>query len=339
VTNQVLGIYKKTDFSNNIEVGTPDPTRYHDASSIELKGVHGNMTSRMRANTKFSLPGVIVPRATQHGASLGNDHERPMEIVIDPEFTGGQLVIDLEKIRRNPDAMVSAYNKAKRKGYSDASDTVIEAYGEFAKTLTKQDIPEAPREREAPVEMPHAYVVPKAPTGVTKAASFTKKSPRVYVDPDAATAGGRYEQDAGPTEAVVAREVRSLYDQINQVPQVAGYAVHNQPKAMTQVLFELPVPGQPGRSMGRFSAQYHHVIVEDKTMVLVYDHSQPSQSVYFPEPIPDPGNDDDTMAIAVCVIGEVNKLYRAWPTTVTFKHRNEQFCVLQVEFIKDIPKD
>lgn len=306
------------------------------------------MTSRMRANTKFTLPGVIVPRATMHGASLGNDHERPPEIVIDPEFTGGQLVIDLEKIRRNPDLMVAAYNRAKRKGYTDNSDTVIETYGEFAKPLTKQDIPEAPVERQAPVEMPHAYVVPKAPSGVAKTASFTKKAPPVFVDPDSSTERGGYSassadvayQEVGnQSQSVVAREVRTLYDQINQAPQVAGYPVHNQTKAMTQVLFELPVPGQPGRSMGRFSAQYHHVIVEDKTMVLVYDHSQPSQSVYFPEPIPDPNNDDESMAIAVCVIGPVNKLYRAWPTTVTFKHRNEQFCVLQVEFIKDIPKD
>lgn len=185
--------------------------------------------------------------------------------------------------------------------------------------------------REAPLQMRGSYVAPKASPGggQIKTASFAKSPP-------APTNSTEDTKDVGiaqkSTAAIAAaRSARSLHEELAG-PNVAVPAGTGS-RSMRKVTFELPMAGQPNSSLGQFPCFYHDVIREDMNLVLVYDHSQPSQMVWFPPALEDP-NSGEPLGIAVLVHGlhgEADVLYRAFPTGVRFKYRNEEFCLMTVD--------
>jgi hypothetical protein len=355
----ILGVYKRDAFNKTLRVGTPDPTKYHDSRSVRLEGAQGApVAAKMPANEKFTLPGVIIPRATRHGASTGNNHETPGKAFIDPELTNGQVVVDLNKIRNNPDRMIDAIREANAQGFEDDADAVIEAFAKFAEPVKggkhiREIMKEVPKEtRDPPIQMPGTYVVPKASPGggQLKAASFKQQAasleavttPRKQRSEICTPVMQTVQDKASEVEQEVvvpasipqqaAMKARSLHDELAW-PSNTVFVPSSHSKGMRRVTFELPNPAQPGASLGQFAVLYHDIIREDMNLVLIYDHSQPAQMVWFPPMMEDPKS-HEPIGIAALVHGlgsEPDILYKAYPTGVKFRYRNEEFCILTVE--------
>jgi hypothetical protein len=174
----ILGLYKQdAPRRNDLRVGTPDPTKYHDPGAIKLEGGnHMTMTANMPGNHGFSgLRGVMIPRATAFGGSLGhNPHKAPI-IRIDPELIGGDgIVVDLSKV--NQKDMENAVMTELQAGYEDPADAMTAAFAHFASRMpgprhqqeTKSAMATPQQQssgREAPLQFSGSYVVPKASPG------------------------------------------------------------------------------------------------------------------------------------------------------------------------------
>lgn len=103
-----------------------------------------------------------------------------------------------------------------------------------------------------------------------------------------------------------------------------------QQRQARQVLFELPGP------VGRFQTYYHDVIRSEAgdVLILVYDHNQPLQMVWFPQYIYDAQGNPQPLSFAALVqgvAGEPTKLYRLQSTPIRYTYRNEEFCALLIE--------
>lgn len=334
----VLGIYRRDAFNKTLRVGTPDPTKYHDARSVRLEGAQeAPVGAKMPVNEKFSLPGVVIPHAKREGGSMGWNSEAPMTVFIDPEQTGGQIQVDIGDIRRNPGAMVAAIKDAFSK-HTDHEDAIVEAFAQFSKPFTADSKqrerpmakPAMQEVREAPLQMRGSYVAPKALPGggQLRSASFGKKPEIQEFDTNHVVA-----QKADEAAIAASRSARSLHEELAG-PTVSLGSTTSRP--MHKVTFELP--NHKGDSLGQFSCFYHDVIRDDANLVLVYDHSHPSQMIWFPPSLehPDTG---EPLAIAVLVHGlhrESDTLYLAYPTGVKFKYRNEEFCLLTVDKTKEM---
>ncbi len=133
---------------------------------------------------------------------------------------------------------------------------------------------------------------------------------------------------AQPSSLQAARSLRDEF-QGNQNQFGAAARAH---RPMRRVTFELNMAGQQG-SMGQFPCLYHDVVREEMNLILVYDHSQPAQMVWFPPVLEDPQT-KEPIPIAIMVEGnaeEPTMIYLAYPTGVRFRYRNEEFCLLTVE--------
>ena len=338
----VLGIYKREAFSKTLRIGTPDPAKYHDARSVRLEGSEAApIGSKIPPNSKFGLPGVVIPHSKRDGGSMGWDSEAPMKVYIDPEQTNGQIKVDIASIRRDPGAMTNAIKEAFSQ-HADHSDAIVEAFAKFAEPISRPvpytqppPPPDVEIPREAPMQMRNTYVVPKASPGggQVKAASFVRK-PDIQERPVNSQAISQVD-DTVANVASASRHARSLHDELagDSIAMPSGTS-----RPMKKVTFELPMIGQQNSSLGQFPCYYHDVIREDLNLVLVYDHSCPTQFVWFPPALEDPQS-GEPLGIAVLVhgaLGEPNVLYKAFPTGVRFKYRNEEFCLLTVEREKNI---
>jgi hypothetical protein len=83
---------------NRWRCSTPDPTKYHDPTTQSLEG-QGGRTLLQATGARFGIKGVVIPRATFGGASLGIAHNKPGVVVIDPGEDGKGLQVDLSKIQ------------------------------------------------------------------------------------------------------------------------------------------------------------------------------------------------------------------------------------------------
>ncbi len=85
---------------------TPDPRRYHDPST-QVTSIDGaTLSSRMPG--RFGLRGVIIPRATLYGGSLGCNPEDRVTLTIDPLDPKHSVELDLSRV--TPHLAQSALN-------------------------------------------------------------------------------------------------------------------------------------------------------------------------------------------------------------------------------------
>jgi hypothetical protein len=324
MTTPILGIYRRDAFNKTLRVGTPDPTKYHDAREVRLEGANeAPVGAKMPPNSKFTLPGVIIPHAKRGGGSMGWNSEAPMKVFIDPEQTGGRIQVDIGDLRRNSEAFSQLSKDVQNE------DDIVEIFARYSNLHVETKQRERPMAepvmaevREAPLQMRGSYVAPKATSGggQVKPASFGKKAQFPEVQPAP--------RQALPEMAM--NSARSLHEELAGPTISLGSTTS---RTMKKVTFELPMIGQQNSSLGQFPCFYHDVIREDVNLVLVYDHSHPSQMVWFPPALEDP-NTGEPLGIAVLVhgsMGEADVLYRAFPTGVRFKYRNEEFCLLTVD--------
>lgn len=367
----ILGIYNRDIFNNSFRVGTPDPKKYHDISTIQLESIGGPMIGRMPGNHGYSgLRGVIIPRAVRGGwKSSGFDHFATQKVFIDPQLTNKQFVVDMAKVQQDPGRMLAAITKSYQAGFEDPADAAVAAWAEFAEPIGDQPHPDEltvsqPQEesvsnqRLPPLGAPGVYVVPKASRegGQIRPASFGKQAahapshvpahvpahvpvsaqeqPKVMLH-DGSQAEVRQSHPAKPEPVVRAlQSMRSLRSELSGERPVGGYGA-----TPRKVIFELPIPGQPNSSMGQFTGFYHDVVKHEGLLILVYDHAQPSQVVWFP-PVLEHPETHDPIAVALMVSGtetEPETLYLAYPTGIRFPFGSYELCVLTIEQEKPKP--
>lgn len=348
--DSIIGLYRRDVNYNDLRVGTPDPTQYHDISQVKLELNDMPLASRVGNNHGFSgLRGVIIPRATRDGGSRGHDHMIPKPAYIDPELTNRRLIVDPQRIQKDPDKMIDAIQQAYA-DYADPADATIAAYASFAEEV---DAPPAPDV----ISIPQPQTV--VPTPLSLDNPNAGHSPNTYVAPKASPGGGQIRAaspfgamphqpgfkpgvsratpppSTPPTQQKQAsrtmQAIRSLRGAFGDEQQGAastpGVAPHSfgGGRPLRKVTFELP-------GMGQFPCHYHDIIKHDGTLILVYDHSHPTQMVWFP-PAPEDLNKEPT-AIAIMVDGvgqEPSYLYLAYPTGVRFPYENKEFCLLTIE--------
>ena len=322
MTTPVLGIYRRDAFNKTLRVGTPDPTKYHDAHSVRLEGAQEvPISAKLPGNEKFSLPGVVIPHAKREGGSMGWNSEAPMKVFIDPEQTGGQIQVDIGELRRHAEDFSRLSSQAQ-----DEND-IVETFARYS-TLNEAYRPtpireEQPAMREAPLQMRGSYVVPKATPGggQVKAASFSRQpSPPDEIDP------GIIKKAAAAANAATT-QARSLHDELIGPNSIAS--VSNRP--MRKVTFELPLAS--GASLGRFDCYYNDVVCDEFNLVLVNDNSNPGQVTWYPPPLENPDT-GEPMGIAVLVHGlrgEEDALYLAFPTGVQFNYNSQTFALLTID--------
>jgi hypothetical protein len=350
--DSIIGLYRRDLSYSDLRIGTPDPNRYHDISSVNLELNNTPLSARVGHNHGFSgLRGVIIPRATRDGASRGHDHMVPKPAYIDPELTNRRLIVDPMKIVANPEAMVEAIQSAYA-NYHDPADATVAAYAAFAEQLeelepTEISIPQPQSVVPTPISNPsqqptghgpNTYVTPHGlPSGgQAKIASFagvpqqpgfgpsSLPKPTPPPSPPVHTAA---QQPPSTRQGGIQRSVqavRSLRGEFDGQPSQAAAIGGNRP--MRKITFELP-------GMGQFPCLFHDVVKQDDNLVLVYDHSHPAQHIWFPPILEDPQN-KEPVAIAVMVDStqhEPPMLYLAYPTGVRFMYRQEEFCLLTIE--------
>lgn len=322
MSDSIIGTYSPLDFGQPLRVGTPDPTKYHDVTSVFLETDGATIASRLPGNHGFSgLRGVIIPRANPHkgGGSSGFDSNKPMKVLIDPQFTNGKFVVDIADIQKDPGKMLNAINKSYRAGYEDPADAAIAAFAEFAITDKHPEYaePVTAEVRELSAQ-PTAHTPTRAVRGTKPVASFTASRPKN----DSTVKAARSLRSELVGETMQEQSTRSV-----------------EPVQLCKVIFELPVPGNTTASMGQFTTFYHDVVKQDGVLILVYDHRQPTQMVWFPPLLEDPDT-QAPIAMAMLVksqkMGEEDVLYLAYPTGIRFTYQQREFCLLTIEKEKSI---
>lgn len=352
----ILGVYKRDAFNSEIRVGTPDPNKYHDigAQNLETRG-GSSMAGMMPGNHGFNgLRGTIIPRSTNLGGSRGFDHMTPMKAYIDPELTNRQIVVDMAKVGDNPQLFAQSIDRAFRKGYTDPSDAMVESFAAFMEPIEGKSIGSEitlsePQQKVAQEISPHntptgTYVAPRATTGGAQVQSNFTVSRQIKPQPGF---GGtriytpQQQQDLHvepvvPMVTVPVKQkistVKSLQSEFSETPK----PVHKKmaTPVFRKVIFELPIPGQPDANSGYVSVLYHDIIESEDVLVLVYDHNQPMQSLYWPPKLEDPIT---KLPVPMNLVvqgasGQPNMLYQTYPSGVQFVNsRNEEYCILVVE--------
>lgn len=336
MSKSILGVYKKQPpkKDSEIRIGTPDPTKYHDVSEVVLEGSNKrNVSTLMPGSHGFSgLRGVVIPHSTPLGGSMGNDPYKPQIVYIDPDFTGGQFAVDLGKIDK--EWLAKTYNEKYRQtgNIEDAAiETFLTASTEVSgdklnnrEITIKQGKAIQPLNeiRESPLPGT-TYVVPKSTPGggqYKPVHSFANHKPQQIEKPKEPV-NNHQEITVNPNQSL-------LQNVMTQAPQ---QQFHQRPTR--RVTFEIPIIGQPqGQTGHQFVTIYHEVIKHEDNLILIYDHSQAAQVVYFPPVMTD--QNGEPLGIAVLVHSsdrESNKLYLACPTGIKFVYNNEEFCILAIE--------
>jgi len=362
MSGSILGIYKQdVPKRNDIRVGTPDPTKYHDSSKVRLEG--GNklsLAANLPGNHGFSgLRGTIIPRSTGLGGSMGHDPHKPQIIRIDPELIGGDgIVVDLSRVRA--DDMAQAVLEEQQAGYDDPADAVTAAFARFSNCgqIPRQQQNRLPvpsiqaNEREAPLQMPGTYVVPKATSGggQVRPASFSKTAVQVPLPSAASPVPPRQQSQPAPQHTLstpvmpalpspppppsppptsqdpyVAPPPVNLGRHIEETAEVARRPQFGFQRPLRPVTFEIP-------RVGEMTGYYHDVVCEGMALVLIFDHNYQAQFIWFPPLMEDENHEPMPIAAVVHgVNGEPDIAYKLQTTPVRFRYRSEEFCVLLVE--------
>jgi len=141
-----------------------------------------------------------------------------------------------------------------------------------------------------------------------------------------------------PQQQMPPMPTQSLASQFEQPPAPSLMQQFNRPmsaetfKPMRIVTFEMRGP------MGRFQVRYHDVIRSGINLVLIYDHANPTQMVWFPE-LHESAADEPPVMLAALVHSngeEPEMLYMVHPTPVNYRYDNKQHCVLLIEHSKQM---
>jgi hypothetical protein len=365
----ILSSYKsEIPRGEDVKVHTPDPTKYHDPAALMI-GTDGDRVLAHvmgRTNGFGGWRGVVIPHATPLGGSMGfNHHKAATEVYIDPELNNKSIVIDMRQFQS--EHAKAALARACSEAHSqcvDPKDAAVVTYGAFARD---QNAPgqSSPVEvtlqrgneqassvydevRQAPVQMPGVYVAPKATPGggQYKQASFSRQppAPAHMVAPPPPPMQPYVPPPPNPEpppmqnipDSMQLREAFSPSVQRAQ-PQAPSMQRMLAPQQVRQrlVVFDMPKP------FGRFKTYYHDVVRQDMVMVLVYDHSQMSQMVWFPGAMENDAGTPQPIAtfVQAASTNEPDMIYLLHPTGLQFKYGDKEFCLLTIEKEMQAPKE
>jgi hypothetical protein len=113
-------------------------------------------------------------------------------------------------------------------------------------------------------------------------------------------------------------------------PAIASTQPAVAPQKLIKVLFELPAPA------GVLHTYYHDVVRTHELLILVYDHNQATQHVWFPS---SPACDEDgrlppPVQLGVLVYdadGHEDTGFIAYATGGRFTYQGVEFCLLSIE--------
>ncbi len=326
-------------------------TQYHDPTTQTMEGSYGRSVASLLPTGARGLRGVIVPRSTPGGGSLGFDPHRPTLINIDPDIKGQSCVVDLSKLTR--ESMQAAYKEALDNPLVN-NDLGLAASYAFSKVAVGNEpvgMGQSPgpvfQDRAAPFGGIGTYVVPKASLGggqITDNQGFQPLDGRNMPNPMSPSVAPRkklmpnketfksVEPELLPLDEAPAVMKSSSFQDQTPAPIKADKRVRPvvsvQPTKLsarpsTKVTFET-------EGWGTFEAVYHGIIKNGTLLVLVYETDFKEGLKYFP-----PSCDK---LIAARIEG-TNRIYYVHSTGSRFEHAGHEYCLLIIDSESEIPDD
>lgn len=314
------GLYQNSDGSNRFktyDVGTPDPTKYHDPSAVSLIG-SGRSLSSVLPGSSFGLKGIIIPRATEDGGSMGFDPHKPQKCFIDPGMTNTPIVVDYAKLNKH--SINSAVADAAAAGASNLQDRGLLAYLKMAHmSQHSAPTPSVPVTSSGLISRPLGnFVAAQQHVPMGGPPPGIPSAPRL-APPEA--------HSAGP---FTNGSIRDAFSPRPAPPPVTAQG----PAHRYRVDFELPRP------MGTFTGYYHEVIRKDELLILVYDHNlEPTSQLWFPTA---PDSPEEAYEIPLLVYDEYgvpDTAFMVQPTPARFSRRGVEFSILAVSKEKCLKED
>ena len=145
-----------------------DPARYHSPASEILPLSQRSVASILPPGT-WGASGTIIRRSTEGGAPIGHDpHAVVRRVNVDPDIQGQGFVIDMTQLPRDAlQRVVSEYGVKQAVDVKERRFRAATALRNFAVSDQPDPVPESQAivNRDPPVNMPGAYVVPPASQG------------------------------------------------------------------------------------------------------------------------------------------------------------------------------
>lgn len=335
--NLLQQLYMSSDGTTRFRVfddGTPDPTKYHDVSEVSLLQNNVSLARLVPGNHGFAgLRGVIIPRSTAEGGSLGFDHKAPQRCYIDPELTNKQICVDFSQLSK--EVINQSFKQAAKEVPSDLKDRGVMAYLHMAEAVKRAEASKPAAAPQTPVEtVAHAVMsFGQVPRPAATTPPQPPASPQPAPAPSPPIAPAPQSLQAAPVQSVplsILKDVQSpARKQSMPVPQPAPQVA----RPTRKVLVELPKPA------GFLEVRYHDVIRTDDVLILIYDHSAVgTQHVWFPS-APDTEPDangviPDPVPLGILVYDEAEQPdtgFIAYASGVKFRYGNFEFCLLAIE--------
>lgn len=316
---------------------TPDPSAYHDPSSLRLASQAGRSVADMLPS-RNGLRGTVLPRSTAFGGSRARKAHTVGMVQIDPHVPGEDPIkIDISEL--DEEVVEQAFNSV------DGEDISNIAYNTFRVLAGKEPMTEFPDDQkmENPImperQMPNAYTVPRTASGRKVAAEKAAASrPASFSGgPSVPLAQGHRLEQLQESDINMLNEVATV-DRPSKVISVtplserlSGAATvpsdrSNQNTVQPpshRVTFEIA-------GFGTFETSYHRVVQGEDgiSLVLVYDTRFHGGLKYFPQV------SENELFVDV---HELPYIFKVRSAGLKYRVDDLEHCVLLVE--KSAPKE
>ncbi len=234
----------------------------------------------------------MIPRSTKGGLPKGFDYLKAQKVIIDEKFT-----VDLATIKADPNKMRQSIQQNSN-DYEDTQMATVASFADFAQDETVQTTLLPTTQPQIQQQVMETKVASFSGLGTPISSGLTKPDLSVQVKPKA--------MPKSLASALVGESKPSSKHQVI---------------TMKKVTFELPIIGQ-------FAGFYHDIIREDDLLILIFDHSQGNQSVWFPPVMEDPSTHEPSAIPAM--LHDFGTVCKVYPTGVKFRRNDEEFCLLTI---------
>lgn len=322
-------IYQSVDGKSRFQKfpeGTPDPTKYHSLDKVAFLGGNSPIANHVGASSRFpGWRGLILPKASAEGGSMGYDPHKPQKMYIDPELTGGKIMVDFSKISKAQ--IDSAYREASDKIKDSKEDRACQAY------LIMARMSEGARPAPAPTlqRVDPDLVLSSRPASFSARPVGEVQLPPAIDPPEVKTAAPS--PGISPAMPSGRESIIEAARGVQRKPIVESQdmnTVQGQPapqrRPLMKVVFELPEP------IGYFQAWYSDVVRTKDLLILVANYKEHAfQQVWFPNP-PKPGSEPTLLGVLVHDRdGNEDTAFTAYSTAGRFTYGDCEFAILAIE--------
>jgi hypothetical protein len=221
------------------------PYEYHNPADERLANSNGRSMASVMPQGTWGAHGTIIRRAGEGGAPLGHDpHSVATRVNVDPDIPGQSFVYDPSQIPK--EAMAQAIAEAGAGQAMSVPDRRLKAANTFRLFATANQadpMPNSanrPETREAPIDMPGAYVVPKA----TEGGGQEPMPDPATIQPAAPPMNLTTARPAEPVQSAPGAQAAITAASFQPVPQ-PQQPQQLQPKVVQPATFTAAVPQQP----------------------------------------------------------------------------------------------